>query len=158
MLQLCIILLVIGILALTLEIIMPGYDGFIGGVVGVIALVASAVLAIMFVNGGWWIVGIVVCFLAVCAYFAHLYIRRGQLHGKVVLSESLAEDLPRVDYASLVGKEGKAITLLRPSGEVDFNGTRVEVTTGGQMVERGTLVKVVEAQPQRILVSVVNGN
>ena len=158
MLQICIILLVIGILALTLEIIMPGYDGFVGGVLGLIALIASASLAIVAIDGGWWIVGIIVCFLTMCAFFANMYLRKGQLHGKVVLSESLAEDLPTIDYASLIGKEGKTVTLLRPSGEVEFNGVRVEVTTGGPMVDRGTLVKVVEAQPKRVLVSVVNGN
>lgn len=158
MLQLCIVLLVIGILALTLEIIMPGYDGFIGAVVGIAALVASAVLAIMFVDGGWVFVAIIVCFLAVCGCIARMYIRRGQLHGKIMLSESLAEDLPTIDFSSLVGKEGKTITTLRPSGEVDFNGIRVQVTTGGPMVERGTLVQVTEAQPQKVLVRVVNGN
>jgi len=158
MLQLCIVLLVIGILALALELIMPGYDGFIGGVVGVIALIAAAVLAVWFVPGGWWIVGISVTVLLLCGGFAYNFFKRRQFHGKMVLNETLAEDLPMFDYASLVGKEGKAVTLLRPAGDVDFNGTRVAVTTAGQMVERGTLVKVVEAQANKIIVSVVNGN
>lgn len=158
MLQLCIILLVIGVLALALELIMPGYDGFIGGIIGVIALIVSAVLAVLFVPGGWWFVGINLTVLAVCAYFAWLYLRRGQKGGKMVLSEALAEDLPQVDYASLVGKEGKTVTLLRPAGEVDFNGLRLEVTTKGQMVERGTRVRVVETHGNQVVVSVVNGN
>jgi len=158
MLQLCVVLLVVGILALALELLMPGYDGFIGGVVGILALLASAVLAVWFVPGGWWFVGINITVLLVCGGVAYNYFKRGQFHGKMVLNEALAEDLPMVDYASLIGKEGKAVTLLRPAGEVDFNGTRVAVTTGGQMVERGTLVKVVEAQANKVLVSVVNGN
>ena len=158
MLQLCIILLVIGILALVLELIMPGYDGFIGAIIGIAALVVSSVLAVLFVPWGWFFVGISVTVLLICSFFAYQYIRRGQLHGKVLLSDSLAEDLPRIDYSSLLGKEGKAVTLLRPGGEVDFNGTRVEVTTGGQLVERGTTVRVVEAQSNKVVVSVVNGN
>ena len=158
MLQLCIILLVIGILALVLELIMPGYDGFIGAIVGIAALVVSSVLAVLFVPWGWFFVGVSATVLVVCAFFAYQYIRRGQLHGRVLLSEALAEDLPRVDYSSLLGKEGRAVTLLRPGGEVDFNGIRVEVTTGSQMVERGTLVRVVEAQANKVVVSVVNGN
>jgi len=158
MLQLCIFLLVLGILALVLELIMPGYDGFIGAIVGVVALVASAILAVLFVPMGWIFVGISLSVLMVCGFFAHAYIRRQQLHGKIILSDSLADDLPQIDIASLIGKEGKTITQLRPSGEVDFNGTRVEVTTGGQIVERGILVKVVDAQPNKVLVSVVNGN
>jgi len=158
MLQLCIVLLVVGILALVLELVMPGYDGFIGAIVGIAALVASSVLAVLFVPWGWFFVGISVTVLAICAFFAYQYMRRGQLHGKVLLSDSLAEDVPRIDYASLLGKEGKTVTLLRPGGEVDFNGTRVEVTTNDQMVERGTMVRVVEAHSNKVVVSVVNGN
>jgi len=158
MLQLCIVLLVIGVLALVLELIMPGYDGFIGAIIGIAALVVSSVLAVLFVPWGWFFVGISLTVLLICGFFAYQYIRRGQLHGKVLLSDSLAEDLPRIDYSSLLGKEGKTVTLLRPGGEVDFNGTRVEVTTSGQMVERGTLVRVVEAHSNKVVVSVVNGN
>jgi len=158
MLQLCIILLVVGVLALVLELLMPGFDSFISGIIGVLALVASAVLAVIFVPGGWFFVGINLTVLAVCAHFMYRYIKRGQFSGKIVLSEALVEDLPQVDHASLLGKEGKTITLLRPSGEADFNGTRVEVTTVGQMVAQGVNVRVVEVQQNKIIVNVVNGN
>jgi len=159
MLPLVVVLLVIGILALVLELIMPGYDGFMGAIVGILALVASAVLAVLFVPWGWLFVGLNFTVLAICVFFGWQYIRRGQFHGKVVLSEALADDLPRIDLAGLIGKEGKTVTLLRPSGEVDFNGTRIEVTTtSGQMVERGTMVRVVETNANKVMVSVVNGN
>jgi len=148
----------VGVLALVLELIMPGYDGFIGAIVGIMALVASAILAVIFVPWGWFFVAISASVLVVCGILAYGYIRRGQLHGRVLLSESLAEDLPRIDYSSLLGKEGKAVTLLRPGGEVDFNGTRVEVTSTDKIVERGTLVRVVEAHSNKVVVSVVNGN
>jgi len=158
MLQLCIILLVVGVLALLLEVIMPGYDGFIGAVIGILALVASAILAVVFVPHGWIFVAVNLSVIVLCVYFGLMYIKRQQLNGKIVLKEALAEDLPGVDYEGLVGKEGKTITRLRPSGEVDFNGTRVEVTTLDTMVERGALVKVTEATPSRVVVSVVGGN
>jgi len=158
MLQLVVVLMVIGVLALVLELLMPGYDGFIGAIVGILALVASGILAVLFVPWGWFLVGINILVLAICAFFGWQYIKRGQFHGKVVLSEALADDLPRIDYASLIGKEGKAVTLLRPSGEADFSGTRVEVTTTGQMVAQGTLVRVVGTNANKVIVSVVNGN
>ena len=158
MFYLCVALLVIGTLALVLELIMPGYDGFIGGIIGVIALVASAVLAMVFVPGGWIFVGISVTVLVICAHFAYLYVRRQQMHGKILLSDTLAEDLPQLDYPSLVGKEGKTVTQLRPTGEIDINGTRVEATALGQIVERGVKVRIVEAKANKLIVSVVNGN
>jgi len=70
----------------------------------------------------------------------------------------LAEDLPPLDLASLVGKEGKTMTLLRPYGEVDFNGVRIEVSSNGPMIERGSRVRVIETQANKVVVSLVDGN
>jgi len=158
MLQLCIILLVVGVLAIVLELIMPGFDSFISGVVGILALVASAILAVLFVPGGMFLVGINLTVLGAACYFFFTYIRRKQFNGKIVLQDTLAEDLPPLDFASLVGKEGKTITLLRPYGEVDFDGIRVEVSSGGSMIERGARVKVVETQANKVVVKLVDGN
>ena len=156
MMQLSIILLVVGVLAILLELLMPGFDSFISGIVGVLALVASAVLATL--SGGLFLVGINVTILVLTGYFLYTYIRRKQLNGRIVLSDTLAEDLPPLDLSSLVGKEGKTITLLRPYGEVDFNGVRVEVSSGGPMIERGARVKVVETQANKVIVSLLDGN
>ena len=158
MYELSIILLVVGILAILLELLMPGFDSFICGIVGILSLIASAVLAVMFVPGGWLIVGLNVTVLVLAAYFVVTYVRRKQLHGKIVLSENLAEDLPALDLSGLVGKEGKTVTLLRPYGEADFNGVRVEVSSNGQMIERGAKVRVIETQANKVIVSQIDGN
>jgi len=158
MLQLCIFLLVVGVLAILLEIIMPGFDSFISGIIGVLALVASAVLAVLFVPGGLILVGMNLTILFLGCYFMYSYIRRKQFHGKIILSDTLAEDLPPLDVSSLLGKEGKTITLLRPYGEVDFNGVRVEVSSSGPMIERGARVKVVETHANKVVVNLVDGN
>jgi len=158
MLYLCIFLLVVGVLGIVLELIMPGYDGFIGGIVGVMALVASSVLAVIFVPGGWFFVGISLTVLALATFIFFSYIRRKQMQGKVILNEALAEDLPTIDYAGLIGKVGKAVTLLRPYGEADFNGIRVEVSTDGNMIEHGAKIQVVSTQGTKVIVKEVNGN
>ena len=158
MLQLCIFLLIVGVLAILLELLMPGFDGFISGIVGVLALVASAILAVIFVPGGWFLVAINLGVLGLATAVLFTYIKRKQLQGKIILSDALAEDLPPIDFAGLVGKEGKAVTLLRPYGEADFNGIRVEVSSNGTMIERGSRVRVVETQANKVIVSLVDGN
>ena len=158
MLQLSIILLVVGVLAILLELLMPGFDGFISGIVGILALVASAILAVLFVPWGLFLVGVNLTVLFLGCYFLYKFIRRNQVNGRIILSENLAEDLPMLDLASLIGKEGKTVTLLRPYGEVDFNGLRVEVCSNGQMIDRGAIVKVVETQANKVVVSLVDGN
>jgi membrane-bound serine protease (ClpP class) len=158
MFELCVVLLIIGILALVLELIMPGYDGFIGAVIGALALVTSAILGILFLPNGWWFATISLVTLLLCTFILFKYIRRGQLHGKIVLSDALAEDLPGIDTLSLLGKEGATATKLRPSGEVDFGGTLVEVTTNGQLVERGTVVKVIDVRTNKVIVTPIHSN
>ena len=158
MFALCVLLLVVGVLAILLELLMPGFDGFVSGIVGVLALVASAILAVIFIPGAWFfvLINLVVLVVAVGAFYS--LIKRKQLHGKIILSDALDVDLPAIDLSSLIGKEGKTMTLLRPYGEADFNGVRVEVSSDGSLVERGVKVKVVEAQPGKVIVSVVDGN
>lgn len=158
MFTLCVILLIVGILALALELLMPGYDGFIGAVVGVLALITSAVLAVFWLDNGWIFVGTNISVLMICGYFAYLLFRKKQHSGNLINTDTLAEDPLRVDFQSLVGKEGKAVTTLRPSGEADFNGLRVQVTTNGEMVQRGTRLRVLDATPTKVIVGVVNGN
>ncbi|MCL2218188.1 MAG: hypothetical protein FWB91_14390 [Defluviitaleaceae bacterium] len=155
---LSIILLVVGVLAIVLELIMPGFDGFVSGVVGILALIASGILAIIFVDGGIFLVGVNLAVLGTATAIFFTYIRRKQLQGKIILSDALAEDLPPIDFAGLVGKEGKAVTLLRPYGEADFNGIRVEVSSIGGMIERGARVRVIETQANKVIVSQVDGN
>jgi membrane-bound serine protease (ClpP class) len=158
MLELCIILLVIGILAIVLELIMPGFDSFVSGIIGILALVASAVLAVIFVPGGWFFVVINTTVLGLAVFFLLTFIKRKQFHGRIILTENLSEDLPVIDLTGLVGKEGKTVTILRPYGEADFNGVRVEVCASASMIERGARVKVVETQANKVIVSEVDGN
>lgn len=156
--HLCVLLLVIGVLAIVLELIMPGFDSFISGVVGILALLASAVIAVIFVEGGWFFVAVNSAVLVLSVFFLIIILRRRQFHGRIILSENLSEDPPVIDLSGLVGKEGKTMTSLRPYGEADFNGVRVEVSSGGEFIERGARVQVIETQATKVIVSEVNRN
>jgi len=155
MIQLCILLLVVGIVFLLMEMWLPGVEFF--AIIGLVALAVSAVLAIMFVPNGWLIVagqGVVVALFLLHMYS---YMRRKQLQGKLILSETL-ETPPVDDFSRYLGHEGKTVTFLRPSGEVDFNGTRVQASSNGPMIGKGAKVRVIETQQDRIIVRAVEGN
>jgi membrane-bound serine protease (ClpP class) len=55
----------------------------------------------------------------------------------------------------LLNQTGTAFTNLRPSGTAVINGKRVDVVTEGQMIERGTRVKVIAVEGMRIIVRAV---
>ena len=156
MINICIFLLVVGILAIVLEMLMPGFDAFISGIVGILALVASAVLAV--IAGYWFLVALTVVTLGILVFLLFTFIKRKQFHGKIMLTENLSEDLPEIDLSSLVGKEGKTMTSLRPYGEADFNGVRVEVCSEGSMIERGAKIVVIETHANKVIVKELNSN
>ena len=158
MTNLVIFLMVVGVLAILLEIIMPGFDSFISGIVGVLALVAAAILTVIYVEGGVILVGINLTVLFLGCYFMYMFFKRKQFQSRIFLNENLAEDLPAIDLSSLMGKEGKVVAALRPYGEVDFNGVRVEVSSNGPLVDKGVRVKVTETHANKVVVSVVDGN
>lgn len=159
MMQIAVVLLVIGTLALLLELIIPGFDGFICGFVGIAALVASAVITVIFHERGWIFVGIGVTTLALLGGLVYNFVTKRQLQGRVIHKDALALPPDELgDLSALVGREGIAMTHLRPYGEADFGGMRVEVASTGSMIERGSKVRVLETQGTKIIVSETGGN
>jgi membrane-bound ClpP family serine protease len=55
-------------------------------------------------------------------------------------------------YAVYVGKPGKAVTVLAPSGTVEVDGALLEAFSPDGFVERGTAVVVTEAGAGRVTV------
>ena len=59
------------------------------------------------------------------------------------------------DYAAWSGKEGEAATDLRPAGTVVMEGKKVDVVTSGELVVRGSKVKVVKVEGNRVVVKAI---
>jgi membrane-bound serine protease (ClpP class) len=51
-----------------------------------------------------------------------------------------------------MGKQGVALTTLRPSGKADIDGESVQVMTGGEFIEKGTQIVVTHVDGNRIVV------
>ena len=153
MIALSITLLVLGVIFLLLEMWLTGVEFF--GIVGIACLMVSAVLAVMFVPNGWIIVVGQIAVIAAFVFHIYRFMRRKQLKGKLILSDML--DAPQTgDISYLIGREGTTLTLLKPYGDAIFNGTRMQVSSIGPMIEQNTKVKVVEVQSNKIIVAAVD--
>jgi len=153
---LVIALVVVGVVAIFLELLMPGWDSYIGVFVGIIAFVAAALIAVFALDGAIIYLAAIFGLLALGGYGMYLFIKKHQRQGGMILTD--VDDAPQVDFSGFLGKEGKAVTLLRPVGDVDFNGVRLQASSEGQFIEKGTKVVVTETQANRIVVRVVEGN
>lgn len=54
---------------------------------------------------------------------------------------------------ALVGRVGKAATVLRPTGVMEIDGQRIDVVTEGEFVEAGTSLRVLYVQGARVVVA-----
>lgn len=72
------------------------------------------------------------------------------------LRESLAGSVSfSQDYTVWLGREGEALTELRPAGIVLVEGKKLDVVTAGELVEKGRRVRVVKVEGNRIVVRAV---
>jgi membrane-bound serine protease (ClpP class) len=60
------------------------------------------------------------------------------------------------DLKRLTGKEGIAITTLRPSGKAEVNGKKLNVITRGEYVDSNTKIKIISVEGNKIVVEAVN--
>ena len=72
------------------------------------------------------------------------------------LQSSLQRSAGVVSYdeklSELVGKEGVAVTNLRPSGTVKIDNVRVDVVSRGDYIEKGEAVRVLKVEGSRVVV------
>jgi len=59
------------------------------------------------------------------------------------------------DLEELVGKEGRALTPLRPAGTMEIGDRKVDVVTEGAFIERGTRIVVADVQGNRVIVRAI---
>lgn len=62
------------------------------------------------------------------------------------------------DYRSFVGKEGDALSTLRPSGKVKIGDSVLDAVSDGGFIEQGRPVKVTAARSSYIIVREIPGN
>jgi membrane-bound serine protease (ClpP class) len=155
------LLLGTGIVLVALEaLVIPGFG--VAGVLGGAAILGSITLSMLgsfptvtdVISAlGWIAISVLVVLVFAFGILRHLPHSRS-LSG-IFLKDSTSRDvgyLSAPDRADLVGREGVALTDLRPSGTALIEEERVDVMTEGPWVEQGTPVVVVRARSFDIVV------
>ena len=151
MVELAILLFVVAMVAFMAELLMPGSEIF--GITGLISLGFSAVLAVLFVPFGLlFVIGQAVIFALFLRFFIR-QVRQRQLQGKIILHDTLTEDKPH-NLADFIGKSGVTATSLRPYGEAEFDGVRVEVSSGGPLIEQGVKIRTIAVRESKLIVEI----
>lgn len=145
-----VLLLAVGVLLIVVELIfIPGTTVF--GIAGLALTITGVVLSFVAFGSG---TGLFVLLGAFAALGSTMFFSlRSGAWEKVSLKKSnqsrVNED---VKHSVWKGDVGVALSALRPSGNVEFNETVIEVSTLGSYVDAGAKVRVIEVRPNKILV------
>ena len=151
------ICLIVGFILLVIEMFIPGIG--LAGVSGVIALIAVVVMQL-----GWgnprvalYVIAIALLVIILGLVWIIRSFQKGRLSKSflVLRDSSDGTSVPEIANAKadLVGKSGVALTILRPAGIAEIEGRRVDVTTAGEFIPKGSPVTVVKAEGMHILVN-----
>mgnify|MGYP001157830709 CR=1 FL=1 len=147
------ILLLVGLICIVLEIFVPsGILGIIGGGAILGALVVSgADMGHMAFSIG---IAILVAIILAIVLFRKIDVNRG-IFRYLVLQDSTSTEKGYVSNENrldLIGKEGRALTFLRPAGTAVFGNERYDVVTEGSFIDRDKPIKIVKVEGTRIVV------
>ena len=146
--SIAILLIIIGIILLVAEIFIPSFG--ITGTIGIISILAGVIFTSDSFIGGLLLFVVILLVAIILMFIAYKVL--SSVKSPLILTESLNEEKPNEKLAFFVGKEGIAITPLRPSGTLEFEGVRLDVITRGEFVEKGSIVIIEEIQGKKIIV------
>lgn len=151
--------LVAGLALIICEMFMPGFS--LPGILGVIALVFAVIFRAQTgpVEAVIITIALILVFLLVSGFIIFRSLKKGKLsRSPIVLNESITENATAAnneDMQSFVGKEGICLNTLRPSGNADFDGVKLDVLSEGEFIKAGSKVRVVRVEGLKILVKEV---
>ncbi|GGE17848.1 hypothetical protein GCM10011571_19530 [Marinithermofilum abyssi] len=123
----------LGLLLILVALVMPTGNWLTGTLVGLM-----------------WVLGIVV------GFFSLKILPRREIWDKLVLKSSFSKETGyssiNEEYRELEGKEGIAVTDMRPSGTVEIGGKRYSAISNGTWVEAGSSVHVISVNGTRMMV------
>jgi membrane-bound serine protease (ClpP class) len=148
------ILLISGISLIIAELFLPG--GIIGGIGAILSIIGIGVAIYINPTMAAYLAILMMAFFGLAIYYFIKVMPNTRYAGSIFLHHK--EDT-HTGYRSsdskletLVGKEGVAVSDLRPSGVADIEDERVDVVTDGGYINSGTPIKVIEVEGNRVVV------
>ena len=146
-----------GLAAIIVEFFVPA-AGLIG-VLGLGSIIGGIVMAYLRYGtnvGAAFLIGTVIVTPAVIALYFKLFPRSFVGRWLILRGEELPEQgfssFTQSRYTELAGKNGSALTSLRPSGTALIDGSKQSVVTAGEFIERGEQIIVSKVEGSRIIV------
>jgi membrane-bound serine protease (ClpP class) len=140
------LLFVLGIVLLVLDLFTPGIILAIGGV---LAFLAATKQAFDQFGVGYGLLAFFVgaVLLTIALYIEYVILPKTRVGKRFFLhTPEHGASAAATASATLAGREGLALTTLKPTGQIEIDGKRHEARSLDGQIERGTRVKVAGAE------------
>jgi membrane-bound serine protease (ClpP class) len=141
----------IGSLAILAEFFIPAFG--IVGIAGLVTVVASVVIGFSQHADPWGVILLLTALVVTPSVVLGGFRRFPKsFFGRRMILATDESSAPSEEQGVNVGSEGEALTPLHPGGVARIEGERKSVVTGGEYLEKGTIVEVTAVEGARIVV------
>lgn len=153
---LAIILFIVGFILVGIEMVTPGLHA--PGLIGSVCLLTAIFLVSDSLEEGAVITLIVLALLGIMLAIILGLLSAGKLKSPIILKEEQNKDkgyISSSDLNYLLGKQGVAITDLRPTGIGNFDGIDFDVISEGRYILKDTRLIIYKVQGAKLIVKAV---
>lgn len=150
-----ILLLVVGFVLVGIELTAPGIS--LPGISGILCLGIGVILIADTIEEGVMIALCILVILGIMLGIALWLLSKGKLVKPMILMDEQKKAqgyMSSNDLEYLLGKEGIALTDLRPSGIGDFEGISFDVISDGQYILKGSEIIIYKVKGSKLVVKV----
>lgn len=153
-------LFIIGLMLIFAELFIPGFGVF--GISGLISIILSIIFA--FSGGGPSFLSLVYAIIiSIVLIFALIKVfKNSENIDKIILKErqnkSDGYTISKHMMTQLLGKEGIALTPLRPTGAGEFDGQKYDVITEGEFIPKESKILIHKVEGNKIFVKLKKGD
>ncbi|MHB1153735.1 MAG: NfeD family protein [Eubacteriales bacterium] len=151
------VLFVVGIILLFAEMFSPGLG--VAAAVGTVSVIAGIVMTARTPLEAFVMSVILLLLITLVLIVILRSAKKGKLSKSLILRSAMKKEegySSASDNTALIGKEGVALSQLRPSGIGEFDGQRLDVVSEGTYIEPGTRITVVHTEGRRIVVKPIH--
>ena len=145
---------VIGSGLIIVEAFIPGFG--IAGISGAVMEIAAIILTHRYFGLMWSLIAtfLVLLFIGIAVFLSYRSAMKGRLSKSALVLKDTENSAPSASPAvqEWLDREGTAVTALRPAGFIEIGGTRLNASTSGEFLAKGTPVRVVGAEGDHLVI------
>ncbi len=138
---------------IVMEAFIPGFG--IAGIAGAILEIAAIVLTGTHHGLIWGLIATfaVLLFVGIVVFLSYRSATKGRLSKSPLVLKGSEDNVSSApDPESWLNREGTAVTSLRPAGLIEIGGTRLNASTCGEFLAKGTPVRVTGAEGDHLVI------